>query len=138
MAQKKHLEREEVRLWLADSEDCVKVAQQNFELGNYHVAAFFVHSALERALKAAVVAFREKTPPKTHNLKRLHFDVKDRVKLSQEQVDFLGEITPASQTARYVDAAMALPREVYSKTLVQRYLSSAKPILRTIRRRLEA
>ncbi len=138
MAQKKHLEREEVRLWLADSEDCVKVAQQNFELGNYHVAAFFVHSALERALKAAVVAFREKTPPKTHNLKRLYFDVKDRVKLSQEQVDFLGEITPASQTARYVDAAMALPREVYSKTLVQRYLSSAKPILRTIRRRLEA
>ncbi len=138
MAKKEYLEREDVRLWLADADDCMKVAEQNFELGNYHVAAFFVHSALERALKAAVVAFRQKVPPKTHNLKRLYFEVEGQVRLSQEQIDFLGEVTPASQTARYVDAAMALPREVYPKTLVMRYLSSAKPILNIIKRRLRA
>ncbi len=138
MTKKEYLEREDVRLWLADADDCMKVAEQNFELGNYHVAAFFVHSAMERALKAAVVAFRQKVPPKTHNLKRLYFEVRDQFRLSPEQVDFLAEATPASQTARYVDAAMALPREVYPKTLVERYLSSAKPILNIIKRRLRA
>jgi HEPN domain-containing protein len=138
VARNRNLEREEVRLWLADSEDCLKVAEQNFELENYHVAAFFVHSALERALKAAVAAFRQKAPPKTHNLKRLYSEVADQVRLRREQVDFLGDITPASQTSRYVDVAMALPREVYSKTLVERYLSSAKPVLGVIRRRLRA
>ncbi len=138
LAKGRHLEREEVRLWLADSDDCMKVAQQNFDLGNYHVAAFFIHSALERGLKAAVVAFRQKAPAKTHNLKRLYSEVENQVRLNSEQVDFLGEVTPASQTARYVDAAMALPREVYSKTLVERYLSSAKPVLNIIKRRLAA
>ncbi len=138
VAKKGLLEREEVRLWLADSDDCINVAQQNFELGNYHVAAFFIHSGLERALKAAVVAFREKAPPKSHNLKRLYVEVAGQVELSREQIDFLGEITPASQTARYVDAAMGLPRDVYSKKLVERYLSSARPILHIIKRRLRA
>ncbi len=138
MRKNRYLEREEVRLWLADSDDCIKVAEQNFELGNYHVTAFFIHSALERALKAAIVAFKQKAPPKTHNLKRLYFEVEDKVRLSQEQTDFLGEVTPASQTARYVDVAMALPREVYPKTLVERYVSSAKPILNVIKRSLRA
>lgn len=138
VAKSRHLEREEVRLWLADSDDCIKVAQQNFELGNYHVAAFFVHSALERALKAAIVAFRQRAPPKSHNLKRLYSEVESQVRLNSLQVDFLGEVTPASQTARYVDAALALPREVYSKTLVDRYLSSARPILKIVKRRIAA
>ncbi len=104
--------------------------------GNYHVAAFFIHSALGRALKAAVVAYRQKVPSKTHNLKGLYSEVADQVGLSQKQVDFLGEITPASQAARYVDVSMVLPREVYSKELVERYFSSAKPILGVLKRGL--
>lgn len=131
-------ERDEVRLWQSDSDDCMRVAEQNFELGNYHVTAFFVHSAVERALKAAIVAFKLKTPPKTHNLKGLYLEVAGQVRLSEEQIDFLGELTPASQTARYVDVAMALPREVYSRRLVKRYLSLARQILAAIRKRLKA
>ncbi len=137
MARRKNQGRVEVHLWLDDSDDCFKVAQQNFELGNYHVAAFYIHSSLERALKAAVVAYRQKVPPRTHNLKALYSEVAEQVGLSQKQVDFLGEITPVSQTARYVDVSMALPREVYSKKLVERYLSSAKPILGILKRRLQ-
>lgn len=134
----KRVERDEVRLWLADSDDSIKVAKQNFELGNYHVAAFFVHSAVERALKAAIIALKLRTPPKTHNLKQLYLEVVDQIELSEEQVDFLAELTPASQTTRYVDISMALPRDIYSRRLVKRYFSSSRPILGAIRRRLKA
>lgn len=66
---RKTLLREEAVLWLADSDDSLKVAKDNLRLGNYHVTAFYLHSAVEKALKAAVIALRRKTPIKTHNLK---------------------------------------------------------------------
>lgn len=126
--------REEVSLWLADAEDSLKVAKDNLRLGNYHVTAFYLHSALEKAFKAAIIALRKKTPIKTHNLKRLCSEVDDQITLTQKQVDFLGELTPASQTSRYVDAALGIPRDVYSRRLVSRYLSMTEPILNKIRR----
>jgi hypothetical protein len=39
--------RDEVRLWLADSHDSVKVARDNLAMGNYHVTAFYTHQAVE-------------------------------------------------------------------------------------------
>lgn len=135
---RRRIPREEVRLWLADSDDAYRVAQQNFGLGNYHVAAFYVHSAVERALKAAVIGLKLESPAKTHDLKRLYSRVAGDIKLSQEQIDFLGELTPVSQTARYVDVAVAMPRDVYSRTLAERYLSAAAPVLTAIKRRLKA
>jgi len=128
--------REEASLWLADSDDSLRVAKDNMRLANYHVAAFYLHSAVEKALKAAIITLRRKTPVKTHSLKRLHSEVADEVALSEEQVDFLGELTPASQISRYVDAALAVPRDVYSRRLVTRYLTLTEPILRSIRRSL--
>jgi HEPN domain-containing protein len=134
---KRAVQRNEVRLWLEDSADSWKVAQQNFELGNYHVAAFYTHAAVEKILKAAIIAFRRRAPMKTHNLKELHSEVADEVELSEEQQDFLGELTPAAQIARYVDAATAVPRDIYSKRLAERYLTAAQPILEAVKRRLQ-
>jgi len=135
---KKAVQRDEVRLWLEDSDDSWKVAQQNFKLGNYHIAAFYTHAAVEKILKAAIIAFRRKAPMKTHNLKALHSEVADEVELSEEQQDFLGELTPAAQIAKYVDAATVVPRDIYSKRLAERYLTAAQPILKTAKKRLQS
>jgi HEPN domain-containing protein len=56
--------------------------------------------------------------------------------LSDEQKDFLGELTPASQLARYVDVAVGLPRDIYSKRLVEEYLNKALPIIDTVKARV--
>jgi len=133
----KPLLREEAVLWLADSDDSLKVAKDNLRLGNYHVTAFYLHSAVEKALKAAIIALRRKTPIKTHNLKRLYSDVTDEIRLTEEQADFLGELTPASQISRYVDVALGMPRDIYSRRLVTRYLAITESILRLIRRALK-
>ena len=94
------------------------------------------HSAVEKALKAAIIALRRKTPIKTHNLKRLYSEVSRQIDLTEGQVDFLGELTPASQISRYVDVALGIPRDIYSRRLVTRYLVTAIPILKSIRRAL--
>jgi hypothetical protein len=36
------------------------------------------------------------------------------LKLSSEEVEFLGELTPVYQIARYVDVAVALPMDLRS------------------------
>ncbi|MEM3501767.1 MAG: HEPN domain-containing protein [Candidatus Bathyarchaeia archaeon] len=126
--------RDEVRLWLEDSEDSWKVANDNFNLGNYHVAAYYIHAAVEKTLKAAIIAFKRRLPAKTHNLKQLYSEVSGIIKLSREEEDFLGELTPTSQIARYVDVAVTLPRDIYSRNLAERYLATAKPILMKVKR----
>jgi len=126
-------DRGEVKLWMADSDDSIKVAKDNFALGNYHVSAFYTHQAVEKALKAAIIAFKHKIPLKTHSLKDLHLEVADEVVLTDEQKDFLGELTPASQVARYVDVAVGLPREAYSKRLAEEYLNKALPIIDAVK-----
>lgn len=128
--------RDEVKLWLADSDDSVKVARDNLALGNYHVTAFYTHQAVEKALKAAIIALKNKTAPKTHSLKLLHSEVADEIPLTGQQKDFLGELTPAAQVARYVDVAVGLPREIYSKRLVEEYLEKALPIIDATRKRI--
>lgn len=122
---------------MADSDDSVKVARDNITMGNYHVTAFYTHQAVEKALKAAIIALKRKTPPKTHSLKKLYSEVSDKVELTDRQKDFLGELTPVAQVARYVNAAVELPREVYSKRLAEEYLEIALPILDAVKTRIK-
>jgi len=77
-----------------------------------------------------------KTPSKTHSLKQLYSEVGDKVSLTDEQKDFLGELTPAAQVARYVNAAVGLSREMYSKRLLEEYLEKSLPILEAIKTRI--
>jgi len=50
--------RDEVDLWLKDSDDSLKVAKDNMALGNYYVAALYTHQVVEKALKAAIIALK--------------------------------------------------------------------------------
>jgi len=130
--------RDEVKLWLADSDDSMKVARDNLSLGNYHVVAFYTHQAVEKALKAAIVALEHKAPPKTHRLRLLYSEVAAEVPLTAEQARFLGELTPVARRARYVDVAPGLPSEIYTKEIVDQYMEKALPIIDTIKARIAA
>ena len=129
--------RDEVDLWLRDSDDSLKVAKDNMALGNYHVAALYTHQAVEKALKAAIIALKRRLPPKIHVLDELYDEISDEIPLTEEQRDFLVELTPTYQVARYVNAAGRLPRDAYTKSLAERYLENAIPIINAIKKRLE-
>ena len=135
---KSHPFRNEVNLWLKDLDDTLKVASDNFTLGNYHVAAFYTHQAVEKALKAVIIALKHKAPPKTHRLRLLYSEVATEVPLTAEQLRFLGELTPVARRARYVDVAPGLPSEIYTKEIVDQYMKKALPILDAIKARIAA
>jgi len=128
--------RSEVELWLEDSDDSLKVARDNLALRNYHIAAFYTHQAVEKALKAAVIAFKREMPPKIHVWDKLYDELSANVSLTEEQKDFLVELTPTYQVSRYVDAAGRLPRDAYTKRLAERYLENALPIIDAVRKRI--
>jgi len=128
--------RDEVKLWLEDSDDSLKVAKDNLSSGNYHIVAFYVHQAVEKVLKAAVISLRSEMPPKIHVLDELYKRISADVPLTEEQRDFLIELTPTHQVARYVDAAGTLPRDAYTKRLAERYMESALPIIDAVKKRI--
>jgi len=128
--------RDEVTLWLADSDDSLKVARDNLAIENYHIAAFYIHQAVEKALKAAVIALTREMPAKIHVLDKLYTEVSSEIPLTEEQKDFLVELTPTYQVARYINAAGRLPRNAYTKRLAERYLNNALPIIDAVKKRI--
>lgn len=131
-----HTLRGEIKLWLEDSDDSLKVARDNLASRNYHITAFCTHQAVEKALKAAVIALKHKMPPKIHTLDELYDEVSAEVSLTEEQRDFLVELTPTYQVSRYVDAAGRLPRNAYTKRLAERYLENVLPIIDAVKKRI--
>lgn len=92
--------------------------------------------AVEKSLKAAIAAFKSNEPPKTHNLKRLYAEVLDYISLTNDQIAFLEELTPAVSKTRYMDATFELADEVYTGDLVNEYIKKAVPIIELMKRRI--
>lgn len=108
------------------------------KLGHFDTAALYIHMAVEKALKAAIAAFQNREPPKTHNLKRLYSEVTKTVKLNEEQIAFLDELTPAVSKTRYMDVTLELADEIYTEEIVNEYIQKAVPIIESVKRCIEA
>jgi len=129
--------REETRLWFEDAKDSFETAKDNLGLQRHNVTVFFCQQALEKALKGSVLFFRKRLPPKSHNLKEIYRRVERYIPLSPEDVEFLGLITPHYATTRYVDVALALPRDVYSEGFARECLEKTGRVLQRILSRIE-
>jgi HEPN domain-containing protein len=131
------LTRASVDLWLKDLDYTKNKAIEFVKLGHFDTAALYIHMAVEKSLKAAIVAFKQKEPPKTHNLKRLYSEISDQVKLTDEQIAFLDELTPVISKTRYMDVTLELADEIYTEDITSEYLKKAVPIIEMIKRRIE-
>jgi HEPN domain-containing protein len=130
---KKSPSKKDVELWLKDLDDTWEAAQKAAAAGIYFVAAFCIHQAVEKALKAAIVASKRKAPPKIHSLRQLYEEVMDDISLTEEEVTFLGKLTPVAYRSRYADVEFKLPSEIYTKQVVEEYLKSAFPIIKKLK-----
>jgi HEPN domain-containing protein len=99
--------------------------------------AFWLHLTVEKALKTAIVVLKKEVPPKVHNLVELHSKIADEVKLTDEQIRFLRQLTLAVRETRYVDATLELPSEIYTKAVVEEFMSTALPIINVIKSKIE-
>jgi len=125
--------REDVQLRLKSLEYTVDVAKRNFEMSLYVPAAFYVHLAVEKALKTAIIALCNELPEKTHRLQRLYGKIANEVPLTEEQIAFLEELTPVVSRARYEDIELADPSEIYTEAVVKRFIDNALPIIEKLK-----
>jgi HEPN domain-containing protein len=125
-------------MWLRDLEDTVKNAKDLRDAGFYDVATLYIQLAVEKALKAAIAALKGEEPPKVHNLMRLYSKVSGKLILNDDQIDFLRELTSAAYDTRYMDVSFRLPREIYTKDIVDEYMEKALPIIEHIKSSMKA
>jgi len=71
---------------------------------------------------------------KNHNLKRLYSEIAGHIQLTDEQIAFLDELTPAVSKTRYMDITLELADEIYTKDIVSEYIKKAVPIIDLIKR----
>ncbi len=90
-----------VKHWIETSEDDYQTMLTLFNSKKYSWALFLGHISTEKLLKALYVKRFEKHAPFTHNLYRLAEQLD--LKLSEEQADWLDEITSFNLNAIYDD-----------------------------------
>jgi len=92
---------EHIAYWLKIAAHDLEVAQSNFDHGKYDWCLFISHLVIEKVLKAFWVRDSDKTVPREHKL--LKIAEKTHLNLSEEQKQFLADITRFNIEARYPD-----------------------------------
>jgi len=63
--------KDEAKFWLKQAKEHYEDALYLYKGRRYSMAVYCCHQALEKMLKAAIVEFAQKAPPKSHNLDAL-------------------------------------------------------------------
>jgi len=90
-----------IRYWLLASDKDFRTMQNLFKSKDYHWSLFIGHLVLEKLLKAYFVKHKDQNVPLIHDLFRIA--EKADLNLTEEQKDFLDEVTRFNISARYPD-----------------------------------
>lgn len=93
--------KEETKLWFEQAEENISDAMYLYKGSRYSATVYFCHQALEKILKACIIEFKNKIPPKIHQLDKLAHDTS--LKFSKESLEKLAETTRHFWRIRYPD-----------------------------------
>jgi HEPN domain-containing protein len=93
--------KQETKTWLDLAKDHFEDMQYLYEGRRYSMAVYCAHQALEMILKAAIVEFTSKVPPKIHKLDELARETS--LDISNDWYEDLAEITRHFLRVRYPD-----------------------------------
>ncbi|MEM4412531.1 MAG: HEPN domain-containing protein, partial [Thermofilum sp.] len=89
--------------------------------------AFLAHQAVEKALKAYIIAFKRVRPPRTHDLVELAAAAS--IRLEPSEVEGLSELSPYYVVSRYPSAGLRKPWKEIARGTSLRFLSTAEKIV---------
>jgi len=112
-----------VEYWLAQSDNDLPVAESMLEKGHYTWSLFIGHLVLEKILKAIYVREHQKIAPRIHDLVKLAKST--TMKLSDEQLVFLSEVSDFNMEGRYPDEKNEFARRC-NKVFAMDYLRRIK------------
>jgi len=126
---------DKVEYWLELCDDDMMVAKNLFKSKDFLWMAFLCHLVVEKSLKAIIASTTEHEPKRIHDLAKLAEQAALYNELTDEQIDFLEELTPFNIEARYPShkekMAIKLSHE-YCKSILERtegYLCWTKKLL---------
>ena len=126
-------ESEMVKHWIAGAKDDLETAECLFSSKRYHHCLFFCHLFIEKTIKALIVKRTKQQAPYGHNLLRLAEST--GVKFSDEQLDFLAEITSFNIEARYNDYKRLFYKKA-TRAYTQGYLRKTREMYLWLKGRL--
>ena len=91
----------QVSYWLSQSDNDLPVAESMLNNGHYTWSLFIGHLVLEKIFKAIYVREHHKIAPRIHDLVKLAKSTS--IKLSDEQLIFLSEVSDFNMEGRYPD-----------------------------------
>jgi HEPN domain-containing protein len=128
--------REEALNWFKEANYDLARARRSLDEGDYALSVFMSQQAIEKALKAVIIAIKRMSPPKTHDLVRLYNEVSDVMPLPQEVVDRLPEVSQYYVSARYPNVGLEVPSERINRAQAIRALEVANMVIENARRLL--
>ncbi|MGC9153800.1 MAG: HEPN domain-containing protein [Vulcanisaeta sp.] len=128
--------REEAINWFKEANYDLARARRSLDEGDYALSVFMSQQAIEKALKAVIIANKRMSPPKTHDLVRLYNEVSDVMPLPQEAVDRLPEVSQYYVSARYPNAGLEVPSERINRAQAIRALEVANMVIENAKRLL--
>jgi HEPN domain-containing protein len=99
----------QVRFWRDGSVDDLEAARTLLVAGKIRQAGFFVHLAIEKALKACVASVTRDLPPRSHDL--LFLVERSGLELGGPQRDFIGRVQVYCLEGRYPTEQPPAPSE---------------------------
>ena len=127
--------REEALDWLEAAEVDLEEAKHAYQRGSNHLAVFLAHQAVEKALKAYIIAHRRRRPSRTHDLIELLEEA--GLKLEEEDRDNLAELTPYYTVARYPNAGLRKPWKEIGRKTAEKFVKLAEKIVSKIKQTLQ-
>lgn len=112
----------QIAYWQNGAQEDWEVARELIDRGRIRHGLFFVHLALEKALKAHVCRQTRDLAPRIHNLVRLAELA--AINASQEQVNTLAEMNALNIEGRYPESLLPRPTPVEA----QAYLARAEEV----------
>ncbi|MBC8527159.1 MAG: HEPN domain-containing protein [Candidatus Cloacimonetes bacterium] len=121
---------EHIEYWLETAGEDWKTANHLFEKGDYSWCLFLCHLVLEKYLKALYVQNVDKSVPYKQQLSIIA--KKAKLHLTNNQIDFLDEVTEFNIETRYSDYKKRF-REKATKTFTLNYIQKIKEFKKWLR-----
>lgn len=122
-----------IEYWLAASHEDMQTARSLIKAKHYHYCLFFCHLAIEKTLKALVVAKTRTHSPWTHNLPFLAG--KADLALDKEEMGFLAEMTRWNLEARY-PADLENMKKIANAGVTRNHLARTERFILWLKRQL--
>lgn len=124
------MQSDEYKTWFTRADDYLKWTKDNLKDGNYPLVCFLSQQAIEIAFKGFIY-FKDKVPPKTHDLVKVLDDAKNLgLEIGEELSENLDTISDYYFESRYPDVE---DRSLDNKQIAEEALESAIKIVKKVK-----